>query len=100
MFIPGKIYEYFALKKPVLSIGYKEGSLKVVIFAGGCFWCAANNFYSLKGVKEVYSGYASGDVFFPTYEEVKTGLTGHRESIFIYYNEEEVKRIVGICNKL
>lgn len=69
---------------------YKEGSLKVVIFAGGCFWCAANNFYSLKGVKEVYSGYASGDVFFPTYEEVKTGLTGHRESIFIYYNEEEV----------
>ena len=69
---------------------YKEGSLKVVIFAGGCFWCAANNFYSLKGVKEVYSGYASGDVFFPTYEEVKTGLTGHKESIFIYYNEEEV----------
>ena len=28
MFIPGKIYEYFALGKPVLSIGYKEGSLK------------------------------------------------------------------------
>ena len=46
---------------------YKEGTLKVVIFAGGCFWCAANNFYSLKGVKEVYSGYASGDVFFFTY---------------------------------
>ena len=31
MFIPGKIYEYFALKKPVLSIGYKEGSLKDLI---------------------------------------------------------------------
>ena len=31
MFIPGKIYEYFALKKPVLSIGYKEGSLKDMI---------------------------------------------------------------------
>lgn len=69
---------------------YNEGKLKVAIFAGGCFWCAANNFYSLKGVKEVYSGYASGDVFFPTYAQVKTGETGHRESIFIYYNEEEV----------
>ena len=31
MFIPGKIYEYFALSKPVLSIGYKEGSLKELI---------------------------------------------------------------------
>ena len=31
MFIPGKIYEYFALQKPVLSIGYKEGSLKDLI---------------------------------------------------------------------
>ncbi len=31
MFIPGKIYEYFALRKPVLSIGYKEGSLKDLI---------------------------------------------------------------------
>ena len=31
IFIPGKIYEYFALGKPVLSIGYKEGSLKDLI---------------------------------------------------------------------
>ena len=31
MFIPGKIYEYFALRKPVLSIGYQEGSLKDLI---------------------------------------------------------------------
>ena len=28
MFIPGKVYEYLALKRPVLSIGYQEGSLK------------------------------------------------------------------------
>ena len=31
IFIPGKIYEYFALERPVLSIGYKEGSLKDLI---------------------------------------------------------------------
>ena len=31
MFIPGKIYEYFALQKPVFSIGYREGSLKDLI---------------------------------------------------------------------
>ncbi|WP_297982520.1 glycosyl transferase GT4 family protein [uncultured Methanobrevibacter sp.] len=31
IFIPGKLYEYFALRKPVLSIGYKEGSLNDLI---------------------------------------------------------------------
>ncbi|WP_225369701.1 hypothetical protein [Methanobrevibacter arboriphilus] len=29
--MPGKIYEYLAAKRPVLSIGYKEGSLKDLI---------------------------------------------------------------------
>ena len=31
MFIPGKVYEYMASKKPVLSIGYEKGSLKELI---------------------------------------------------------------------
>lgn len=31
IFIPGKIFEYMGLKKPVLSIGYKKGSLKDII---------------------------------------------------------------------
>lgn len=31
MFLPGKIYEYLAAKRPVLSIGYREGSLKDLI---------------------------------------------------------------------
>ena len=31
MFIPGKFYEYLAMKRPILSIGYKEGSLKELI---------------------------------------------------------------------
>lgn len=31
MFIPGKVYEYMASEKPILSIGYPEGSLKELI---------------------------------------------------------------------
>lgn len=31
MFIPGKVYECIGCRKPVLSIGYKEGSLKDLI---------------------------------------------------------------------
>ena len=42
MFIPGKIYEYFALAKPVLSIGYKSGSLKDLIDKTGIGYHVAN----------------------------------------------------------
>lgn len=31
MFIPGKVYDCIGCKKPILSIGYKEGSLKELI---------------------------------------------------------------------
>lgn len=31
MFIPGKVYEYIACRKPILSIGYPEGSLNDLI---------------------------------------------------------------------
>ena len=31
IFIPGKVYEYMALKRPIISIGYKKGSLKDLI---------------------------------------------------------------------
>nr|WP_302578577.1 glycosyl transferase GT4 family protein [Methanobrevibacter arboriphilus] len=31
IFLPGKIYEYLAAKRPILSIGYKKGSLKDLI---------------------------------------------------------------------
>ena len=35
----------------------QEG-LKKAYFASGCFWCVEAIFESVKGVKEVYSGYA------------------------------------------
>ena len=31
MFIPGKVYDCIGCQKPILSIGYKEGSLKDLI---------------------------------------------------------------------
>lgn len=49
MFIPGKIYEYFALKKPVLSIGYNEGSLKDLIEETGVGYHVSD----LESTKEV-----------------------------------------------
>ena len=48
--------------------------MKNAYFAGGCFWCIANVFYDLDGVKEVVSGYSGGREINPKYEGLKVNL--------------------------
>jgi len=55
-------------------------------FASGCFWCVEAIFESVKGVKEVVSGYAGGTEENPTYEQVGGGDTSHAEAVKIYYD--------------
>lgn len=55
-------------------------------FAAGCFWCSEADFSKVKGVTEVVSGYAGGHVENPTYEQVVSETTGHRESIELTYD--------------
>ncbi|MFB5282933.1 peptide-methionine (S)-S-oxide reductase MsrA [Peribacillus sp. Hz7] len=55
-------------------------------FAGGCFWCMVSPFEELPGIEGIISGYTGGDVENPTYEEVKTGTTGHYEAVEITYD--------------
>ena len=62
---------------------------KTAYFAGGCFWCITPTF-KICGASEVISGYSGGDEVNPTYEEVKHQATGHRESIAIVYDDENV----------
>ena len=69
---------------------YHKGSIDRALFAGGCFWCIANAFYNIEGVIEVYSGYSGGDVFFPSYYDVKGGATGHKEAIYIIYDQNKI----------
>lgn len=58
----------------------------VATFAGGCFWAMEEGMNQLKGVHEVISGYAGGNVKNPTYEVVGTDKTGHAESVQVYYD--------------
>lgn len=64
----------------------RDSTLAVATFAGGCFWCMEPPFEKLDGVKRVVAGYTGGTKKNPTYEEVSTGATGHRESVEIHYD--------------
>lgn len=55
-------------------------------FGGGCFWCLEPIYDALKGVTDVVSGYAGGDVPSPSYEQVCTGRTGHAEVVQITFD--------------
>lgn len=64
--------------------------MKTSYFAGGCFWCITPAFKEKEGVAKVTSGYCGGNEADPTYYEVKSQQTGHRETIKIDYDENEV----------
>ncbi len=64
--------------------------LSKAYFASGCFWCVEAIFESVKGVEEVISGYAGGPEKNPTYEQVSRGVTGHAESVEVYYDSTVV----------
>lgn len=61
---------------------------KEAVFAGGCFWCMVKPFDTLDGIEEVISGYTGGHIPNPTYEQVKSGTTGHTEAVKIIYDPE------------
>ncbi|WP_110113569.1 peptide-methionine (S)-S-oxide reductase MsrA [Bacillus sp. CGMCC 1.16541] len=57
-------------------------------FAGGCFWCMVTPFEELDGIHGIVSGYSGGHVENPTYEQVKTGTTGHYEVVQITFDPD------------
>ncbi len=59
-------------------------------FGGGCFWCIEAIFSRIRGVHSATSGYAGGHATNPTYEQVKTGNTGHAEVVQVAYDPARV----------
>lgn len=58
-----------------------ENNIQIATFGGGCFWCIDAAFRRVKGVLNVSSGYAGGDIENPSYQQICTGLTGHAEVV-------------------
>jgi hypothetical protein len=57
MFIPGKIYEYLMTKRPILSIGYKEGSLKGLIIKTNVGWHVSTIDETKSALIEIYNDF-------------------------------------------
>ena len=57
-----------------------------IYLAGGCFWGMEKVFRVLDGVLETEVGYANGTTDNPTYEQVCTDTTGHRETVKVVYD--------------
>ena len=62
----------------------------VATFAGGCFWCMVHPFDEMPGVLSVVSGYTGGRTVNPTYEEVCSHTTGHREAVQIRFDPARI----------
>jgi peptide-methionine (S)-S-oxide reductase len=59
---------------------------ETAVLAGGCFWCVESDLEKLPGVISVVSGYAGGRVQNPTYEQVVSETTGHREVVRVTFD--------------
>ncbi len=62
----------------------------VAVFAGGCFWCLESDFDKLDGIVHTTSGYAGGHVENPTYGDVTSETSGHKEVVRVVYDTKKL----------
>lgn len=74
----------------VAAIAHADTKYEKATFAGGCFWCMEPVYEKTGGVISVKAGYTGGSKSDPTYEEVSTGATGHKEAVQITYEPATV----------
>ena len=67
-----------------------QSRYKVSTWALGCFWGGELAFMRVPGVVGTRVGYTQGTVSNPTYEDVCTGKTNHREALMVIYDPEIV----------
>lgn len=55
-------------------------------FSAGCFWGVEYYFKRLKGITKTAVGFMGGSIDNPSYKQVKTGTTGHLETLMVEYD--------------
>jgi peptide-methionine (S)-S-oxide reductase len=75
---------------PAVDQPMAPGKAQIAVLSGGCFWAVQGVFQHVKGVEQVWSGYAGGDKSTATYEQVSTGTTGHAETVEIAFDPAQI----------
>lgn len=65
-----------------------EVYMERAMFGAGCFWGVEEIIRKIPGILKTEVGYAGGHTENPTYNQVKTGETGHAEVIYIEFDEQ------------
>lgn len=65
-------------------------NLETATLAGGCFWGVEELFRNLPGVTDTTVGYTGGTIENPNYNVVKTGRSGHAESLQIVFDPDRI----------
>lgn len=73
-----------------MEVANMKKNKELATFAGGCFWCMVEPFDERPGILSVISGYTGGDVKHPTYEQVATNTTGHKEAVQITFDPQVI----------
>jgi len=75
---------------------------ETAILAGGCFWGMEDILREQPGVVDTEVGYTGGTLENPTYEDMKTGETGHAEAIRIEFDPAKTsyKTLLGVFFRL
>lgn len=66
-------------------------STEVSYLAGGCFWGMEDLIRKLPGIIDVKVGYMGGNVNNATYNIVKTGTSGHAETVKVTFDPSKLK---------
>jgi len=66
------------------------GNTEKATFAGGCFWCIESPFEGIDGIVSVVSGYAGGKEKNPTYQQVSSGKTSHKEAVQVTFDPDVI----------
>ena len=67
----------------------RHEAYETAVLAGGCFWCVQPPFDNSEGVLKTVVGYTGGETADPTYEQIGTGRTGHREAILVEFDPKK-----------
>jgi peptide methionine sulfoxide reductase msrA/msrB len=88
-FVPVEKFREKGFGRYLFPFAEKKG-WKIASFAGGCFWGMEELLRQVPGVVETQVGYSGGKDARAVYESVKTGKTGHAETVQILFDPKKV----------